>query len=97
MINEITPQKGLFDICERKHGGVATSVAANRKVNKELDRAKCLNFIRAKGTATSKEIARYMNKPLNSVSGRCSELLAIGAIERTSERRDGCAALRVKI
>jgi predicted transcriptional regulator len=43
---------------------------------------------------TSKEIAEFLNRPLNAISGRLSELKAIGKIEKTGQRRDGAAELR---
>jgi DNA-binding IclR family transcriptional regulator len=46
---------------------------------------------------TAKEYAEKSNKPLNTVSGRFTELARDGWIERTSERRDGAAVWRATI
>jgi len=48
------------------------------------------------GGVTSKQIAKTLQRPLRCISGRISELLAAGVIERTGERWEGCAMLRLK-
>lgn len=77
-------QSSLFDITRRKSHGSGLSDEANLQVPKEIDRALALAFIRAsfRRGITSHEVAYKMNKPLNSVSGRISELLADGLITR---------------
>jgi hypothetical protein len=38
---------------------------------------------------TSKEVAEWLESPLNAISGRISELKAMGKIQQIG-RRDGC-------
>jgi Fic family protein len=45
---------------------------------------------------TSKQVAYALGRPLNAISGRLSELLAMGELERTGARMDGAAVLRVR-
>lgn len=84
------------DICQNRHGGNTQSIAANKKVGKMRDRAKIIEFLKANGKGYSKQIARNLDKPLNTLSGRFSELLRDGVIERTGEVVEGCAVLRLK-
>lgn len=87
----------LFDICESRHGGSETSIEANRKVDKAGDRQRVVEaFQKMGGKGYSKQIARILHKPLNSLSGRLSELLAMGILEKTEDRAEGCAILRLK-
>ena len=79
------------DICTNKHGFNEQSVEANKKVMKQRDKRTVLNFIASQGRGHSKEIARYMSKPLNCISGRLSELKADGIIIDTGLREEGCA------
>ena len=87
----------LWDICENRHKGNIESLAANPTTEHKRDsHERILNFLRVNGNRTSKELAYYFGKQLNVISGRISELKAIGAIEPTGERRDGAAVLRLK-
>lgn len=81
------------DITANKHHSHPASVAANETVDKSRDRKRVLDFIRLRGVTHSKEIARGLDKPLNLVSGRISELKKAGVIQETGEREDGCALL----
>lgn len=85
------------DVCISRHRDNAASVAANERIrnSKSAFRAAVYELGRMLGEFTSKEIAVKLDKPLNSVSGRISELKAAGLIEETAYRRDGCAVLRV--
>lgn len=89
-------QRGLFDPCARKHQGNPESEAAFNRANITHDRAEVLRVIRAAGLhgATSKEVARAMEKALNCISGRFVGLLREGLIYRTEEKRDGAAVWR---
>ena len=99
-------QQGLFDkpirreqvdITAGRHKGAATSIAANKRGNKEADNQKVLKIIREKGTSFLKEIAREMGKFPNAVSGRISWLKANGYIvpvEGVTE--EGCQVYRCK-
>lgn len=86
----------MNDICINRHQGNAQSLIANKRVQKERDRATVLAIIIKTGKSHSKEIARLMNKQLNQISGRISELKANEIIEETGERIDGCAVYRLK-
>lgn len=79
------------DVCANKHNFNEQSIEANKKANKDRDRIVVLNFIVSQGRGYSKEIARYMNKQLNQISGRLSELKAEGLIYDTGLREEGCA------
>jgi len=89
-------QISLLDICERKHGGNAESIAANpSQAAKTIGRQEVMNTL-GYSWLTSKEIASLMGKDLNCISGRISELKALGMVEKTGVRRGGCAELRRK-
>ena len=84
------------DITENRHKGSPESIAANKRVNKVKDRAKVFELIGKLGYSYSKQIARLMDKPLNSISGRFSELKRDGMIEPTGDRNEGCAVYQLK-
>lgn len=86
----------MDDICLNRHQGNAQSFIANKRVQKERDRALVLAYIIKSGRAYSKQIARAMGKQLNQISGRISELKASKIIEDTGERKEGCAIYRLK-
>lgn len=90
------------DICYNKHQGNEQSERANKRVQKENDRAKIIKYFQEFSTGTSKEIANYLGKQLNQMSGRLTELkcdLIIEAIklpDGTTVTKDGCAVYRLK-
>lgn len=86
-----------FDITARKHGGNIASIAAHDRVrtHKADTWAEILSLLH-RGPMTGKEIAHAMGRELHCISGRLSELIAAKKIERTRERRDGSAVLRVR-
>jgi len=84
----------LFDICERKHGGNAESIEANARADKRQGQRDVIATL-TNARLTSKEIAIKLGKPLNCISGRCSELKMAGVIVPTGVRRDGSAELRL--
>lgn len=91
----------MSDICINRHRGNEQSKAANRKVRKENDRKEVFEIIQAKGCSYSKEIARLMNKQLNQISGRLSELKEMNVIEPDQFEgeeycKEGCKVFRVK-
>lgn len=86
----------MDDICINRHQGNEQSITANQRANKELDRQTVLNFIVKHGRGYSKQIARYMGKPLNCISGRISELKADEVIEDTGDRAEGCAIYQLR-
>jgi len=92
-----TPKKVLSpDICANKHGGNAQSVKANPSVEaKATLRERVRIFIAACDFhgATVKEIAATFNKPMHAISGRCSELKALGNIWESGRVRGGGAVL----
>lgn len=106
MINELQPT--LFrdversprlpaDVTANRHKGNAASIDANpSEAAKRESHRQILAFISFMGKATSKAIARELGKPLNAVSGRVSELKALGEIEETGERDEGCNVLRIR-
>jgi hypothetical protein len=86
------------DICHNRHGGNEQSNTANKMVNKDNDRALVLKFITEHKTAYSKQIARYLGKQLNCISGWLSELKADNPplIIETGDRKEGCAVYKIK-
>lgn len=88
------------DICENRHGGADTSIGAFQNTSETLrilDRQKILTFMTGTPQGlTSKELAFLLDKPLNAISGRLSELCRDEQIEDSGERRDGCRVLRLK-
>jgi hypothetical protein len=88
----------IGDITERKHRGNPASVDAYKRGDKSRDRRKVLELIKSAGWLgmTSKEIAEAMDKPLNAVSGRCSELKAAALVIPTNRRRDKATVLIAK-
>lgn len=86
-----------FDITARKHGGNVASIAAHESVRPhKADTWAEILAVLHRGPLTGKEIAHAMGRELHCVSGRLSELIAAKKIERTGERRDGSAVLRIK-
>ena len=84
------------DVCFNKHQGNEQSITANKSVNKDNDRALVLKFITEHQTAYSKQIARYLGKQLNCISGRLTELKADNLIIETGDRKEGCAIYKIK-
>lgn len=84
------------DICIARHGDSAVSNDANRRAreSKSKVRAAIYALICALPDATSKELAAKLDKPVNAISGRISELKAAGLVRETVFRRGGCAVLK---
>ena len=80
----------MEDICKNKHRGNEQSITANEKVLKKKDRNFILEYLEKNGEGYSKNLARAMNKQLNQISGRLSELKADGLIEATGLISEGC-------
>jgi|SRR5579871_799469 predicted transcriptional regulator len=87
----------MEDITARKHGGNAQSDAAFERLKPVLSRRRreVLDAITRRGLegAVAKEIATELGLELHKVSGRCSELKALGLIADSGRRRDGAAVL----
>lgn len=95
-MNTISQRLEAFDVCAGKHQGNEQSETANLKVDKEVDRAFIYNFIKKHNTGYSKQLARVMNKGLNCISGRFSELKTDNMIVDTGQRHEGCAVYKIK-
>lgn len=54
-----------------------------------------LEVIKHFGGCTSKEVAEFLDRPLNTLSGRFTELESKGEIEKSGERRDGCNVYKI--
>ena len=80
------------DPTKNKHGGNAQSNAAFEKIEETLTHRQnaVLGIIRDCVNATSKDVAYWLCSPLNAISGRITELKAMGKIKQIG-RRDGCA------
>jgi hypothetical protein len=77
------------DICRNKHGGVDTSVQADKRVEKSRDRAVILGYIRASGAygMTLYEMGVLLDRECNRISGRFTELKRDGLIVATEATR----------
>lgn len=85
------------DVCAGKHGGAETSVAADKKVQKEADRLLIYGYIVASRHYghTLDELSVLLNRPPNAISGRLTELSYQGKIiysGRKRRTRSGCLA-----
>ncbi len=77
-----------FDICARKHGGQATSIAANKKAapGKAVMKEKILDLIARHGKLTLEDAVYILDADKNAISGRFSDLrIRDKKIERTGE------------
>ena len=81
----------MKDICRNKYGDNQESAAAFEtiKLTRAESRMQVLIALREHGGLTCKELAALMGKPMHAVSGRISELKAMGFAEPTAELRDG--------
>lgn len=80
------------DITSNKHGGNAESIASYETILENLANRQndvLSAFLRHPNGMTSKEVAEWLESPLNAISGRISELKAMGKIQQIG-RRDGC-------
>ena len=88
----------MNDITENKHGGNANSKAAFETIYKNLSlkQSQVLATIKARGSMgrTCREIAERHNCGMNAISGRLTELKAMGKIKVVG-RRDGCAVYQI--
>lgn len=84
------------DICIGRHRDSAASVEANARANqsKSAVRAEIFRIAESLGVFTSKDIAERLGKPINTISGRITELKMLGYFRETELRRDGCALLK---
>lgn len=87
-----------YDICANRHGGNAQSIAANERVTpKKLSmREEILLVASWKSSFTLANVAVLLDKPKHAISGRISELLKSGHIERTGDVYDGHAVYRLR-
>jgi hypothetical protein len=85
-----------YDICERKHGGNANSIEANKKVSphKKAWRFLVLDFIKQRGTATLEDICQHYGKEKNTLSGRVSDLKKFKLIEEAGTDERGFSIYR---
>ena len=81
------------DICQERHRSNSESMAANpSSIIKQRDRMRVNEIIKRSRGITSKEIAEQMNRRLNCISGRISELKQAGLV-MVKGRRDACGVL----
>ena len=85
------------DICRNRHGGVETSVEADKAVRKERDRELIYGYIKTARHygQTLDELSVLLDRPPNALSGRITELKAQGKIVYTGRKRQtrsGCLA-----
>lgn len=83
-----------FDVCAAKHQANPESTAANTRVNKSAARQEVYDALVRWGDMTCKEIAQRLGKPMHKVSGRLTELKALGMVAPTDEVRDGGRVMR---
>jgi hypothetical protein len=93
-------QPSLFDgdITRNKHRGNPESDDAFKKIEPARlgmqRRVMAVCAANALFGTTLKEIVAKSGLPIQTVSGRLAELKAAGMLEKTGERREGCAVLR---
>jgi hypothetical protein len=84
-------QIGLFDICERNHGGNENSRDAFRSVVGSAGelRRRVSDYIRSRGAlgATCDEIEMALGISHQTASARCSELKKLGQIREIGKRK----------
>lgn len=85
-----------FDVCARKHGGNEESRRANLRASKAESRQEVYEALLTHGDMTCKEIAAKLGKPMHKISGRLSELKALGSVEPTLLVRDGGRVLHAR-
>lgn len=87
-------QLSIFDISERKHGGNPRSIEARARTNITGRRKQVLDYVTSRGVegATSHEISKALGLPMHAISGRLSELKALGKV-RVSGVRNGADVL----
>ena len=89
------------DICERKHGGVLTSKRAFDRAKKTMTQIRLDILMEVSKSLdhglTAKEYSEQTGRPLNTISGRFTELARDGWIERSNDRRDGSAVWRATV
>lgn len=92
-----TPLLDMIDICENRHRGAETSIAAFEKVKhtKQLmyDRIMYLAQQRKDYGITVHDVSHQFGKTPNEVSGRLSELKMLGKLKKSGLRRNGAAVL----
>ena len=88
----------IKDVTRNRHRGSPESEEANRRVSarKFADRELLIAHLIHYGPKTSKELSDFIPMGYTTVSARLSELKAQGRIEKTGERREGAAVVRVK-
>jgi DNA-binding MarR family transcriptional regulator len=86
----------MNDITQNKHGGNANSKAAFGAIKDELKprQNEVYHYIYCANGITCKDIAEAMNTGMNAISGRLTELKAMGKIKVTG-RRHGCAIYEI--
>jgi len=93
----ITEKMASADICDRKHGGDAASVAAYQKVSHVIRerQLEVIALFKEYGELTTAEIAAITGEDRNVYDPRVCELKAMGILERTGQMRKGCNVLRL--
>jgi predicted Rossmann fold nucleotide-binding protein DprA/Smf involved in DNA uptake len=86
-------QQSLLDICANRHKGSPESIAANPSQDAKRMVYKVITDLLTIQPMTSKEIAGAMNTTINCISGRLTEMRALGKVYKTGVRREGAAEL----
>ena len=92
-------QLTIFDITAGKHGGNPESRTANLKAcpNKQHWHGEIIRYLAfVRRDATCAELSQHFGVAMHRISGRCSELKALGLIVPTEERRNGGRVLILK-
>lgn len=85
------------DVTINRHRDNAASVEANKRAKQSKSEVRRLvwDIACSLGEFTSKEIAERLGRPINTFSGRITELKIAGLVVETEHRRNGCAVLRI--
>lgn len=83
-----------WDICAGRHGHSPTSMAANPDAErKRASHAAIMALFSGGRLMTSKQIAVALDRPLHCISGRITELVRLGLLERVGRRVEGAELL----
>lgn len=83
-----------LDVCAGRHRGSSASMAANPDAKrKRASHAAILALFYGGSLLTSKQISVALDRPMHCISGRITELVGQGELERVGRRVDGAELL----
>lgn len=95
-MHEITEIERLLDPCSRKHGSNPESREANwRNLHGRAAQNKAILDLIREEPRSMKECSQILGVPFHTISGRGTNLKALGLVEKTGYVRAGSAVLRI--